>query len=137
MIRRIDIKLILIASLGSVLLSMLIFPLVRTILHFITDIEFDLPLGIYLLRAYFPLLLAGLYVGFYAKKNVSINGVVVGIVYSFILDLISIIFLKGIINISWASMIYGPIQDGIVCGFVSWATFKINDLLKTKGHQNV
>lgn len=137
MIRRIDIKLILIASLFAVLLSIFVFPLLDTLLYFLTDIQLDRPIGAYLLRGYFPLLLAGLYVGFSAKKSVFINGVVVGVVYSFTHDLISIIFIKSITDINWMSMIYGPIEDGVLCGLIAWITFKIVELLKKKGQQNV
>ena len=137
MISRIDIKLISIASLFAVLLSFFVFPLLNTLLYFLTDIELDRPIGAYLLCGYFPLLLAGLYVGFSAKKNVIINGVVVGIVYSIILDLFSIILIRNITNISCMSMIYGPIEDGIICGLIAWTTFKIVEILKIKGQQNV
>ena len=137
MISRIDIKLILIASLFAVLLSIFVFPLLQTLLSFLTDTQLDRPIGAYLLRGYFPLLLAGLYVGFSAKKSVFINGVVVGVVYSFTHDLISIIFIKSITDINWMSMIYGPIEDGVLCGLIAWITFKIVELLKKKGQQNV
>ena len=57
--------------------------------------------------------------------------------YSFAHDLISIIFIEGIENISWISMIYGLIKHGIVCGLIAWVTFKLVDLLKKKGQSNV
>ena len=137
MISRIDIKLILIASLFAVLLSIFVFPLLQTLLYFLTDIQLDRPIGAYLLRGYFPLLLAGLYAGLAATKSVLANGVMVGIVYSFTNKLISIIFINSATNISWMSMIYGLVEDGIICGLIAWVTFKTVELLKKKGQQNV
>ena len=135
MIARIDIRLILIASLIAVLMSIFVFPFLQTILDFFTDIELDRPIGAYLLWGYFPLLLAGLYVGFFAKESVIINGVVVGVLYSFILDLFYIIFIRNMADIGLMSKIYGPIRDGILCSLIALATFKISQLLKKKRGQ--
>ena len=135
---RIDIKLILIASLSAGILNGFLFPFVQTLLSF-ADIKLDRPIGAYLLRGYFVLILAGLYAGYFAKNCAFINGILVGIVYSitFYLISISVIVLKGTININWISILYSLIENGIICGMVTWATFKFTELLKNKNQQKV
>ena len=132
MTERIDIKIILISSLFATVLSLFVLPLLHTFLNIFTDMELDRPIGAYLLWGYFPLSLAGLYVGYSAKKNILINGVVVGIVYSLGHDLYSIILIRNSWNINWMSMIYGLVKYAIFCGLISLATFKIINFLKKK-----
>ena len=137
MIARIDIRLILIASLIAVLISIFVFPFLQTLLDSFTDIELDRPVSAYLLWGYFPLLLSGFYVGFFAKSSVIVNGVLVGLLYSFILDLLYIIFFRDMADFSLMSKIYGPVRDGILCSLIAWVTFKISQVLKKKkGEQN-
>ena len=135
MMRRIDIRSILIASLFAASLTVFIFPLIKTLLYFFLDEELELPQNIYLLRCYLPLLLAGIYAGFSIKKSVFINGVFIGIAYSILVDLISIIYLKGMIKFGWMSMIWGPIEDGILCGLISWLTYKTIQIIKKKDNE--
>ncbi len=135
MMSRIDIKSTLIASLFAVSLTVFIFPLIQTLLSFLIDGQFELPKSTYLLQRYLPLLFGGIYAGFAIKKSIFVNGVLVGIVYSILVDLISIIYIKGMMKIGWMSIIWGPIEDGILCGLTAWLTYKITQIIKKKNSE--
>ena len=130
---RIDTKIILIASIFAVSLTIFFIPLLNTILYFITDGQLDLPISSYLLRCYFSLLLAGFYAGFSTKKSAFVCGVLVGIVYSIALDLFSFFYIKSKFN--WMSTTYGPIKYGIICGFRNSGFFHISQCIQQDSYR--
>ena len=117
MIRRLDFKLILIATLFSVILSIFVNPLITTISSFFIDIKINW------LRIYFPLILAGIYIGFSAKESTFMSGAIVGIIYNLAHLLVRLVLKVDIANIGWLSVTYGPIKDGLLCGLLAWVTF--------------
>jgi len=101
---------------------------VHTLLDLLTQIRLNKPLNAYLLWGYSPLIVSGIYIGFARVREKILNGALVGVLFYFILWLISDVLVPAPhFDHSFRPLSFGLglVRNGFVCSIVAWLTHTV------------
>jgi hypothetical protein len=100
----------------------------HTLFDLFTQIRLNKPLNAYLLWGYSPLIVSGIYIGFARVRERILNGALVGVLFYFILWLISDVLIPAPhFDHSFKPLSFGLglVRNGFVCAIVAWLTHTV------------
>ncbi len=100
----------------------------HTLLEMLTQIRLKKPLSAYILWGYFPMIVSGIYIGFSRVREKVINGVIAGVLFYFVLWLISDVLAPSPYfdhSFKPLSFALGLVRNGFICAIVAWLTHTV------------
>lgn len=121
-----NLKVIIIGILIScVLLDMLVYPLGHMILGLLGKIDFTPPVIFYIVWSHSSIFISGIYIGLSKARNKLLIGVIVGLLYLPMRDLLAVILIKSRqFDFNLIQYAYGLSKYGLVCTIGSWLSSK-------------